>query len=691
VNWNTIKNINVSVPIFLLAVLAMVMLPLPAWILDSLFTFNIVLSILVLLVAVSAKRPLDFSVFPTVLLVATLLRLTLNVASTRMVLLHGHEGGDAVGKVIQAFGEVVIGGNYVVGMVVFIILMIINFVVITKGGERISEVTARFTLDALPGKQMAIDADLNAGIIDQEQAKTRRADVSHEADFYGAMDGASKFVRGDAVAGLMILFINLLGGLAIGVFQNDLSVADAFQRFALLTIGDGLVAQIPSLLLATAAAIIVTRINNDDGELSGQIGRQLLSTPSVIYTSAIVMLILGLIPGMPTLVFLVFAAVLAFVGWKQKNHLRDDAPIQQAEKMVESLTKKDEPLKWSDLPTIDCLSIELGYQLVSLVDQEQDGELLNRIRGIRKTNSEKMGFLIPEVRIKDNLTLKPSEYRIKLNGAKVAEASVKHDQLLAIKSGETFGTLDGEITRDPAYNMEAVWITPGMKSKALNLGYSVVDCPTVIATHMSKIIRENLAEIFGYNENEALMERLKSLSPKLTDNIEKALTNNDQLKVFRQLLREQVPLIDITNIATTIIDSAETTKDPILLSSDIRCTLKRSLITLAIGDRTKLNTFTLADELEKTLLTALNQSQQEAKTAIDSFPIDPNLLSQLQQRMPVVKEKLQQNGYPATLLVTPQLRPLLARYARSFARGLSVLSYNEIPEHIQVDVVGTLG
>jgi len=669
----------------------MVMLPLPAWILDSLFTFNIVLSILVLLVAVSAKRPLDFSVFPTILLVATLLRLTLNVASTRMVLLHGHEGGDAVGKVIQAFGEVVIGGNYVVGMVVFIILMIINFAVITKGGERISEVTARFTLDALPGKQMAIDADLNAGIIDQDQAKARRADVSHEADFYGAMDGASKFVRGDAVAGLMILFINLLGGLAIGVFQNDLSVADALQRFALLTIGDGLVAQIPSLLLATAAAIIVTRINNDDGDLSSQISRQLLATPSVIYTSAVVMLILGLIPGMPTLVFLVFAAVLALVGWKQRSYFNDAEPIQQAEKMVESFTKKEEPLKWNDLPIIDCLSIELGYQLVSLVDQEQDGELLNRIRGIRKTNSEKMGFLIPEVRIKDNLMLKPSEYRIKLNGAKLAEASVKHDHLLAIKSGETFGTLDGEITRDPAYNMEAVWITADMKSKALNLGYSVVDCPTVIATHMSKVIRENLAEIFGFNENDALIERLKTLSPKLADNMEKMLTSNEQLKVFRQLLREQVPLMDITNIATTIVDSAETTKDPILLSSDIRCTLKRSLITLAIGDRTKLNTFTLADELEQTLLTALNQSQQESKTAIDSFPIDPNLLSQLQQRMPTVKENLQQNGYPPTLLVTPQLRPLLARYARSFAKGLSVLSYNEIPEHIQVDVVGTLG
>ncbi len=690
-DWTALKSTKISVPIFLLAVLAMVILPLPAWILDSLFTFNIVLSVLVLLVAVSAKRPLDFSVFPTVLLIATLMRLTLNVASTRMVLLHGHEGGDSVGKVIQAFGEVVIGGNYVVGMVVFIILMIINFVVITKGGERISEVTARFTLDALPGKQMAIDADLNAGIIDQQKAKERRSEVAHEADFYGAMDGASKFVRGDAIAGLLILVINLLGGLSIGVFQHELSAADALQRFALLTIGDGLVAQIPSLLLATAAAIIVTRINDDDGDVSAQIGRQLLATPSVIYTAAAVMLILGLIPGMPTLAFLSFAFILGLVAWKQKKFFNKQQPVEQAEQMVEALTTQDEPLKWNDLPIIDCLSVELGYQLVALVDQNQDAELLSRIKGVRKTNSEKMGFLIPEVRIKDNLTLKPNEYRIKMHGSKIGAGTVKVDHLLAIKSGETFGVLDGEITRDPAYNMEAVWIATDMKSKALNLGYSVVDCPTVIATHVSKMMRENLAEIFGFNENEELNERLKALSPKLAESMSKALNANEQLKVYRQLLREQISLIDITNIATTIIDSAETTKDPILLSSDIRCTLKRSIITQAIGERSKLNTFTLADELEQTLLTALHQSQQESKTALDSFPIDPNLLGQLQQRMPAVKENLQQSGNPAVLLVTPQLRPLLSRYARSFAKGLSVLSYNEIPEHIQVDVVGTLG
>ena len=690
-NWNTLKQTKVSIPILLLAILAMVILPLPPWLLDSLFTFNIVLSIMVLLVAVSANRPLDFSVFPTILLIATLMRLTLNIASTRIVLLHGHEGGDSAGKVIQAFGEVVIGGNYVVGMVVFVILMIINFVVITKGGERISEVAARFTLDALPGKQMAIDADLNAGIIDQHQAKQRRTEISGEADFYGAMDGASKFVRGDAVAGLLILVINLLGGLSIGVFQHDLTAGEAFQRFALLTIGDGLVAQIPSLLLATAAAIIVTRINNDDGDVSSQVKQQLLATPAVIFTAAGVMLVLGLVPGMPMLAFLSFACVLAFVGWRQKNRVVEDKPLEQAEEMVQALTKKDEPLKWEDLPFIDCMSVELGYQLISLVDESKDAELLSRIKGVRKTLSEKMGFLLPEVRVKDNLTLKPNEYRIKISGAKVATGMVKIEALLAIKSGEVFGPLDGELTRDPAYNMEAVWIEADNKPKALNLGYSVVDCPTVIATHVSKIMRENLAEMFGFSENEALVQRLRTLSGKLAESFDKALTANEQLKVFRQLLQEQISLADIRNIATTLIDSAETTKDPVLLCSDIRCALKRSIIAQAIGERTRLTTFTLADELEQTLLAALNQSQQEVKVALDSFPIDPGLLSQLQQRMPAVKEKLQQDGHPAALLVTPQLRPLLARYARSFAKGLSVLSYNEVPEHIQVDVVGTLG
>ena len=690
-NWRVLTNSYTGIPLLLLSVLAMVILPLPAWLLDALFTFNIVLAVLVLLVSVSARRPLDFSVFPTVLLVATLMRLSLNVASTRVVLLHGHEGGDAAGKVIQAFGEVVIGGNYVVGMVVFVILMIINFVVITKGGERISEVSARFTLDALPGKQMAIDADLNAGTLDQQQAKLRRQEVSREADFYGAMDGASKFVRGDAIAGLLVLVINLVGGLAIGIFQHGLPVAEAFQRFALLTIGDGLVAQIPSLLMSTAAAIIVTRIN-DEGEMSDQVGRQLLASPRVIYTAAIIMLILGLVPGMPTLAFLSFAAVLAYAGWSVQKRVVSDEPLLAAEELIRQRDEQEQQqLDWQDLPHVDMVAIELGYRLVSLAEKEKGAELLQRVRGVRKTLSEQMGFLLPEVRIRDNLHLEPDLYQIKMAGVAVASGVVDSQRLLAIDNGQTYGKLDGELTQDPAFGLDAVWISPEEKARALNLGYSVVDAATVIATHLSKVLREQLDELFGHEEVGKLSAHLASVAPKLAEDLNAALTPMQRLRVYRQLLKDQVSLVDIRTIATTLLDACELTKEPILLASDVRCALKRSIVRQAIGERRLLATFTLDDRLEQTLLTALNQAQQQGKVQLDGFPVDPNLLAQLQQKMPMVKDQLQQLGHPPVLVVMPQLRPLLARYARSFAKGLKVLSYNEIPEHLQIEVIGSLG
>ncbi len=692
-NWRKLTNSYTGIPLLLLSVLAMVILPLPAWLLDALFTFNIVLSVLVLLVGVSSQRPLDFSVFPSVLLIATLMRLSLNVASTRVVLLHGHEGGDAAGKVIQAFGEVVIGGNYVVGMVVFIILMIINFVVITKGGERISEVAARFTLDALPGKQMAIDADLNAGIIDQHQAKQRRQDVSREADFYGAMDGASKFVRGDAVASMLVLVINMVGGLAIGIFQHALPVGDAFQRYALLTIGDGLVAQIPSLLMSTAAAIIVTRVN-DEGEMSDQVGRQLLASPRVILTAAIIMTVLGLVPGMPTLAFLSFAAALGYAAWSlQKKKAADDfSPLTAAEELVRQREEQEQQgLEWRDLPHVDLVAIELGYRLVSLAEQDKGAELLHRVRGVRKTLSEQMGFLLPEVRLRDNLHLAPDHYQIKLCGIAVASGRVDSQKLLAIDNGQTYGKVDGELTQDPAYGLDSVWIAPEEKARALNLGYSVVDAATVIATHLSKLLREQLDELFGHEEVGKLSAHLAEIAPKLAEDLNSALTPMQLLRVYRQLLKDQVGLLDIRTIATTLLDACELTKDPILLASDVRCALKRSIVRQAIGERTMLATFTLDDRLEHTLLTALNQAQQQGKVQLDGFPVDPGLLAQLQQKMPMVKEQLQQLGHPPVLVVMPQLRPLLSRYARSFAKGLKVLSYNEIPEQLQIEVIGTLG
>jgi len=690
VDWRALTRSYTGIPLLVMAILAMVILPLPAWLLDSLFTFNIVLSMLVLLVSVSARRTLDFSVFPTVLLVATLMRLTLNVASTRVVLLHGHTGADAAGRVIKAFGEVVIGGNYVVGVVVFIILMIINFVVVTKGGERISEVAARFTLDALPGKQMAIDADLNAGIIDQKQAKQRRQEVAREADFYGAMDGASKFVRGDAIAGLLVLIINLVGGLAIGVFQHDLAAGEAFKLYALLTIGDGLVAQIPSLLMSTAAAIIVTRVN-DDGEMADLVRNQLLASPRVLVTGCVIMAVLGLVPGMPTVAFLSFAAVLGYSAWRQQR-IGPDLPLEQAEDLVRQIESQGPPaLAWQDIPHVDMMAIELGYRLVPLAEQERGAELLGRVRGVRKTLTEQLGFLLPEVRVKDNLHLRPEQYEIKLSGVSVARGQVDTGRLMAISSGETYGKLDGELTQEPAFGLDAVWIDPTDKAKALNLGYSVVDSATVIATHLSKVMRENLEELFGHEEVGRLHEHLAQISPRLSEELNAALTPIQQLRVFRLLLRDQVSLSDIRTIATSMLNSVDITKDPVLLAADVRCALKRSIVRQAIGDREVLATFTLDDRLEQALLSALNQSQQQGKVALDSFPVDPTLLAQLQQRMPAIKEHMQGLGHPPVLVVMPQLRPLLSRYARSFVQGLKVLSYNEIPEQIPIDVVGTIG
>lgn len=443
----------VGIPLVLLMVLAMVILPLPPLLLDALFTFNIVLAILVLLVSTTAKRPLDFSIFPTILLVATLLRLTLNVASTRVVLLEGHNGGDAAGKVIQAFGEVVIGGNYVVGMVIFVILMIINFVVITKGGERISEVSARFTLDALPGKQMAIDADLNAGLIDQEAARQRRREVANEADFHGSMDGASKFVRGDAIAGLLILFINITGGISIGVFEHGLAASEAFKTYALLTIGDGLVAQIPSLLLATAAAIIVTRINDSDNDMSETMQKQLLASPATLFTVSAVMLIIGMVPGMPHLAFFTFSAVLGFAAWRQHKSPVHDAQIEDVEVLTQTMQQEETPLSWEDIPHVHTLSLALGYRLVHLVNKEQGAPLTQRIRGVRRNLSEQVGFLLPEVRIRDNLSLKPNQYTISLNGETIEQGFIEPERLMAIAVGETYGEVDGILGSDPSLSV----------------------------------------------------------------------------------------------------------------------------------------------------------------------------------------------------------------------------------------------
>lgn len=681
---------RIGVPILLLSVLAMVMLPLSPLMLDILFTFNIVLAVTVLLVAVNMQRPLDFAVFPTLLLITTLMRLTLNVASTRVVLLHGHEGEGAAGKVIEAFGQVVIGGDFVVGFVVFIILMIINFVVVTKGAERISEVSARFTLDALPGKQMAIDADLNAGLINQKQARDRRKEVSKEADFYGAMDGASKFVRGDAIAGIMVLVINVIGGICIGIFKYDLDASHAFQQYVLLTIGDGLAAQIPSLLLATAAAIIVTRVSDGD-DVSDEIKTQLLAKPHVLYTAAFVMFILAIVPGMPHIAFLCFTGLLLFAAWRQSKVVKPAEEETDYDAITDALGQDVAPaINWESIPLVEPIGLNLGYKLVTLIDSAKGSPLSQRIRGVRQVVSEQCGVLLPEIRIRENFRLKPAQYAIHINGIRTALAEVYAEKLMAIPGAELYGEIDGVLDTDPAYGMAIVWIDPEQKANALNLGYQVVDCASVVATHVNKVAREHLPELFNYDDITHLHARLAQQAPKLAEDLSNALNFSLLLRIYRQLLLEQVSLKDIVTIASTLLESSAVTKDPILLTSDVRYALRRAIIHNINGDRQKLAAYTIDNALENMLLGALNQSQQSGKVALDSFPVDPNILTQLQNTMPIIQEQMKAKGMPPLLLVTPQLRPLISRYGRLFASNLNVLSYNEVPDDSDLTIVGTL-
>jgi len=688
--WSDLQRMRYAAPIFLLTMLVMVILPLPPLLLDVLFTFNIVLSLIVILVAVNSRRPLDFSIFPTVILGATLLRLMLNVASTRVVLLNGHEGTDAAGQVVEAFGHVVIGGNFVVGLVVFVILMIINFLVVTKGAERTSEVSARFTLDALPGKQMAIDADLNAGLINQEGAQLRRKEVAGEADFYGAMDGASKFVKGDAIAGILILLINLIGGVLIGTYMHDLSLGESFKLFALLTIGDGLVAQIPALLLSAAAAIIVTRAS-ESGDIEKQITSQLLASPGVLYGAAGLMALLGAIPGMPMLIFFSFAGVLGYVAWRMSSRVVEALPDPATQVQAALLTESQPEIDWKSLPVVEPVMVSVGYKLVSLIDPGQGAVLVKRLKGVRQTLSESMGVVLPSIGARDDLGIKPNFYAVHLRGTVLAQAEIFSDRLMAIPGPQVYGDIDGIPGADPSFRMPVIWIEPTQKAHALGMGYQVVDVPTVIATHVTKLMRENFSELFQHDDVHALMERLTALAPKLSAALEKAFSHSMLLKVFRTLLTENVSIKDIVPVATTLLDNAEQTKDPLLLAAEVRGTLRRQIVSALCGQTGEIKAFNMGGDLENLLLGALNQARAAGKVALDNFPIDPNLLSQLQSHMPIAREQMKQMATTPVLLVMPQVRPLLARYARLFAPGLHVLSYNEVPDQREVSIVGSLG
>ena len=683
------NGLRVGVPLIVLMTLGMVTLPMPPFMLDAFFTFNIALSLLVLLVSVYTLKPLDFAVFPTILLVSTLLRLALNVASTRVVLLNGHTGPDAAGKVIQSFGEVVIGNNYVVGLVVFAILVIINFVVVTKGAGRISEVTARFTLDALPGKQMAIDADLNAGIIDQQKAHDRRESVRREADFYGSMDGASKFVRGDAVAGLLILAINIIGGMLIGTLGQGLSAGDAFAVYSLLTIGDGLVAQIPSLLLSTAAAMMVTRVS-ESADMGDQVSEQMLSSPKAMMLTGVILIVMGLVPGMPFVPFVGLGALVLLAFWwlsRNSKPSEDDGTKEQQEQ-----SSPDTSWSWGDIPPVDTLKMELGFRLITLADEKQGGQLLTQIKGIRKSQSRQLGFLVPSVHIKDNLSLKPDSYTIELKGVTVAEGQVDPGKLLAINPGEVFGELNGTPTTDPAYQLDALWIEPSDRDHASGLGYTVVDPASVIATHLNKIIDEHASELLGHDEVEQLVDKLRHYSPKLADElIPKKISISIFSKVLRELLMEDVPVSDIRTIGSTLLESSENKKETWQLTAEVRVALRRAIVQNLIGHQQTLPAVTMSPELEQVIMQSFQQAVKNNHFSPDSLPLEPGIAEQLQQQLPVVADKLIAEGKPPIMLVNDTIRPAMARYARLCTDGMHVLSFNEIPENKEVIVVGKVG
>ncbi len=678
-----------GVPILVLMILAMMTLPLPPIMLDMLFTFNISLALIVVLATVYTLRPLEFAAFPTVLLVTTLLRLALNVASTRVVLLNGHTGPGAAGSVIESFGAVVVGGNYAVGLVVFAILVIINFVVVTKGAGRISEVSARFTLDAMPGKQMAIDADLNAGLLTQEQAKERREDVAKEADFYGAMDGASKFVRGDAVAGLLILFINIIGGVAIGMAQHGLEFGTAMQFYALLTIGDGLVAQIPSLLLSTSAAIMVTR-QNSSNDMGTQVIGELFTKPKALWITSAILGVMGLIPGMPHLAFLLLAAVCAGIAYtlekKQKRVIAEKEEEQREEKEVAAREPEIKELSWDDVPPVDPIGLEVGYRLIPLVDQQQDGMLMGRVKGVRKKLSQELGFLVPSVHIRDNLELSPNAYRITLMGVAVGEAEIHPDREMAINPGQVFGEIQGIETKDPAFGLDAVWIEPSQKEQAQSMGYTVVDASTVVATHLSQLVQTHASELLGHEEVEHLLQKLAKSAPKLVENlVPDSLPLGVVVKVLQNLLLEQVPIRDMRTIAETLAEYSVRSQDPAILTSAVRISLSRLIIQNINGLDTELPVITLDPNLEQILQQSLQASSD------DGVNIEPGLAEKLQSSLKDAADRQEAAGKPTVLLTSPGLRSSLAHFARFGVPGLHVLSYQEIPDNKQVRVVATVG
>jgi flagellar biosynthesis protein FlhA len=658
-------------PFLIVMILSMMVLPLPPFLLDILFTFNIALAIMVLLVAMNTTKPLDFAVFPTILLITTLLRLSLNVASARVVLLHGHTGPDAAGKVIESFGHFLVGGNYAVGIVVFVILVVINFVVITKGAGRIAEVGARFTLDAMPGKQMAIDADLNAGLIGEDVARKRRAEIAQEAEFYGAMDGASKFVRGDAVAGVIIMIINIVGGLVIGVLQHNLDLSTAAKYYTLLTIGDGLVAQIPALVISTAAGMVVSRVASDDN-IGQQLAKQLISSPQVLILTAAIIGALGTIPGMPHFAFLLLAGVLSWLAYYLLKTAKkaEDAAAQQALPEIVPSTEAPEA-SWEDVAQVDVLGLEVGYRLISLVDKAQDGDLLRRIKGIRKKFTQDMGFLPPAVHIRDNLELRPNGYRITLKGAEIGSGEAYPNMFLAINPGNVTGTLPGNQTKDPAFGLPAVWVEAAVREQAQAMGYTVVDAGTVVATHMSHLIHTHAAELLGRQEVQQLLDHLGKFAPKLTEDlVPKLLSLATVQKVMQNLLDEGMHIRDMRTILETLAEHAPQTQDTTVLTGLVRIALGAAIVQQFYPSAQELQVIGMDKELEYVLAQALQAG---------GSAIEPSLANTLLNEARSATQTQEQMGLPTVLLVPGHIRDLLARFLKRALPQLRVISQDEVP------------
>ncbi len=677
---------GLGIPFLLVAMLAMMVLPLPPIMLDMFFTFNIALSLVVLLVVIYTTRPLDFDVFPTILLAATLLRLSLNVASTRVVLLEGHTGTSAAGNVIQSFGEFVVGGNYAVGLVVFAVLTIINFVVVTKGAGRISEVNARFTLDAMPGKQMAVDADLNSGLITQDEARDRRKEISGEADFYGSMDGASKFIRGDAVAGIMILFINIIFGLGIGIIQHDLDFSTASHHYTLLTIGDGLVAQIPSLILSTAAAIAVTRASAAK-DMGDQVIGQLFSKPKPVVITASILGSLGLIPGMPNLVFITLGLIFGGIAYyiKYTNDLKLQAPVEEITN-EEELKPQFKDLSWDDVPMVDVIGLEVGYRLIPMVDKNQGGQMMSRIKGVRKKLSQELGFLIQAVHIRDNLDLTPNSYRIILMGVPVGEGEVYPEKELAINPGQIFGELNGIKTKDPTFGLEAVWIDANMRDEAQTLGYTVVDSSTVVATHMSHLLQNHAHELLGHEEVQHLLDMLAKSSPTLVEDlVPKLIPIGTVVKVLQNILAEGIPIRDMRTIAETLAEHAHESQNSDVLTASVRGALSRQIYQHINGLEQEMAVITLNPELEQILQQSVQSSPEMG------LGIEPGLAEQMIKELNTCVQQQELDNKAAVLLVSPTIRSTLARLLRSLAPNLHVLAYNEVPDSKNIKIVAAVG